>query len=810
MALRHPLAPVAGLFLLGVAGGWWLHPAAGVVVIGAAVAWSAWVVAEFLRVSRGAGALLGTAIVLCGAGVWVLNQESVERGNLVRFAPGDAEMPVTFRGTVLVADAGESDSHAAEMLVARADEVLTDRGWQPAAGDVVVASRSAAALEAGDRAEFVGWLSRVAGPMNPGAMDRRAMLGAERIFAQVRVPRETGVTRLSRDDTGTAGKLSQALAQGRDWLRGKLLQNIALGDAPAAYTLSALLLGVRDPVINSVSQAFFNAGAAHLLAISGSHVVLFTLLVWSVMRFVPLRPRGRDVIIALIVGAYILATPCGPPIMRAAIALVLVLWARLSGKPAQHVNTLAAAALLVVLLRPADMLMAGFQLSFAATLGLILLAPRVYEGLFGRWIERETLVVELSQSRWARRRLTAQKWLCGLLVANMLGASAVAPLVAFHFGQINLWAVVAGVVALPFVMLAITAGVLQLLATLISTALGAWIAPLTTLAGAVLIRAVNALAALPGASVAVRAPPVWVVVVVYAAVLAWALRQRVGLSRAMALNGCVAALALAAGWYAWTMPVAQLQFTVLDAGQASSVLIRTPTGAMWALNAGAERTGSAETLFRPALRVAGEARLGGLIVQALDVNHAAGAADLVDWARPGAVFVAAPAWARRQETLAGAGVEGAVRAERIPVQPLRAGQILELGGGARMEILWPPEAEAAAGSRTDLIVLCSFASSQVLIADPAALPALVRVVRGRPGLRADAIIFTGAPKGAADEPLRELIAPLEAKAIVWTGRSLRSESQRQDREWNTADGAVELEMDKSGVRLRQSGPLDHR
>ncbi len=449
--------------------------------------------------------------------------------------------------------------------------MLTDHGWMAAGGQVLIASHGAS-VHAGDQMEIYGWLSRPDAVKNPGAPDRRAMLAADRIFAVVRVPRSSGVVLLEAGDQG-----ENVLAPLRRAVVGKLLQHVVLEDVPAAYTLSALLLGQRDPNISDVSQNFSDAGVAHLLAISGSHVVFFAALIWAVLRFLPVRPRTRDVLTAIILAAYILATPMGPPIVRAGVALLMVLLARMLGRPAQHLNMLAAAAIVVVMVRPADIASAGFQLSFVATAGLIVFGPRLYHYLFDRWLEREKMVVELSQSIWARRRLRLIQTLLALVTANIIGAATAAPLVALHFGQVNLWSVAAGLIALPVVCAAMMVAALQLLAEMVWSGLAAAMVPVTTFVGRGVIWIVAHLAALPGAALAMRPPPGWVVMILYAGMMLWAMRRRLGFSRAMALNICVGTMAVMAGWYAWSLPPERMEITVLDAGngqQHSAALAR--------------------------------------------------------------------------------------------------------------------------------------------------------------------------------------------------------------------------------------------
>ncbi len=170
-----------------------------------------------------------------------------------------------------------------------------------------------------------------------------------------------------------------------------------------------LLLGHRDPAFDEVSWPFSDAGIAHLLAISGTHIVFFTGLVWALRRYVPLRPRWREILIAAIVLLYVLATPCGPPIIRAAAVLLMVVLARLLGRPRHYLNMLAGRGHHRRPLRPMDIVPTpAFNLPLSLPPHSSIFSTRIHAALFEHAPPgtREALAADLSQSRWAGRALS--------------------------------------------------------------------------------------------------------------------------------------------------------------------------------------------------------------------------------------------------------------------------------------------------------------------------------------------------------------------------------------------------------------------
>lgn len=807
---QNPLVGAAAAFLLGLICAPILPLRVELLLATAFACWLAW-----LRGERGRrhplipSLLLALSIASSGAALWHLNQRHLEASHVARFLPSHGDVPFTLRAAVLIPP--DADRARDPPFLVRASAILTAQGWRPASGDLLVRASSSLPLQRGQHLELYGWAARPPPPLNPGGIDHRARLAADRIFVQLRIPRPGGIRSLS--DTPARGP--DPLTTARTWLRAKLLEHTLDHDVPAAYALSALLLGHRDPAISDISQSFADAGIAHLLAISGSHIVFFAWIAWCLCMLLPLPPRIREVLIAAIVALYVLATPCGPPIVRAAVALAMVVISRLAGRPGQYLNMLAAAAIVVILLRPADIADAGFQLSFASTAGLILLARRLYDALFGPFLERRTLIAEFADTPWAHRKLFLTKAFCAALVANLIGATAAAPLVAIHFGQVNLWAVPAGLLALPVVSLTLTVAALQLLAEV--AGLGAWFAAPAIFCGKAMITLVQQLAALPGATLAVRPPPWWVVLVLYLTLALWIARRRLALSRACALNLSLAALILTAAWYTLSAPVGRLQLTVLSAGQASSALLRLPSGNVWALDAGARRGTLGTFNVRSALRVAGERRLAGTLLTALDASHSAAAAEFVERFDPARILLSQAAWDHRGHTLAGASLETALHGN--PITPLRAGQTVALDSATTLEILWPPPSALIPGAADPpdvtadvsdhlIFTLTSFGKT-LLIVDPRAQRPLAHILLARPGLRADVVLFTGPERGLADAPLRRLIAPLGAHTLLWNARGAWAPHSSSPGEWNAADGAFRLTFIPGGhIHIARAVPAD--
>lgn len=190
-----------------------------------------------------------------------------------------------------------------------------------------------------------------------------------------------------------------------------------------------MLLGSRNADISSaLSERLYAVGVGHLLAVSGLHVSVLTgalLLVWRRHAL-----KLRYAVIAAFLVFYCLLTGGAPSVVRASVMLLVCVPAGLSLRRRDPLSSLALACCIVVLLDPAAPASVGFQLSFLAVLGILLLSPvlQAHLALFGRTLS-------------------------GLLSASLSAALFTAPVMARAFAEISVFGLAANVLLLPLVPL---------------------------------------------------------------------------------------------------------------------------------------------------------------------------------------------------------------------------------------------------------------------------------------------------------------------------------------------------------------------
>jgi competence protein ComEC len=387
----------------------------------------------------------------------------------------------------------------------------------------------------------------------------------------------------------------------------------------SAALLAGLLLGDRTDVPRDIDAAFRRAGVYHVLAVSGFNVALLAGAVWALCGVLGLARRASAATAIVVVIAFALVVGPEPSVLRAVVMAVLVLVAILLEREASVVNSLALAALAILAVRPTDLHDPGFQLSFAATLGIVL-APLPRGAVLGA---------------------------LGVSVAAQL---TVLPITLAHFNQLSIVGVIANLGAVPLAAVATLVGLLAVALSFVSASAAA-VAFDAVWPVLLALRGVVALAAgVPGAVVHLPAPG-WTATTCYVGGLAllragWPARrgpapgERADAvepaapgNRKLLLPG-IALLVLAAVFAAWPLvrpPDGRLRLIVLDVGQGDAIVVELPDGRTLLVDTGSGgpmRLDAGEHVVAPFLWNRGVLRLAGVAVTHDDSDHAGGLASV--------------------------------------------------------------------------------------------------------------------------------------------------------------------------------------
>jgi competence protein ComEC len=208
--------------------------------------------------------------------------------------------------------------------------------------------------------------------------------------------------------------------------------------APEAALLRGMVLGQDEALGDDVRDDFKRSGLAHVLAVSGQNVMLLATLVLGAGALVGIGLRARLVLTLALIALYVPLTGAGPSIQRAGVMGAAGLVAALAGRPTHRWYAVGLAAAVTLVLNPRASGEPGWQLSFAAVVALLALAPPLRE--------------------WLKRSLPGPVAdVAAMTVAATVGT---APLMALHFGQVSIAALPANLLAAPAIALVMWLGML--------------------------------------------------------------------------------------------------------------------------------------------------------------------------------------------------------------------------------------------------------------------------------------------------------------------------------------------------------------
>jgi competence protein ComEC len=226
----------------------------------------------------------------------------------------------------------------------------------------------------GDRITFSELPTKVPGPKNPGEFDYAAYLANKSIYHQLFL--RTGRYEIKADE---GGNFFQAFAYR---IRNGFLELFReTGMEGREYAVAAaLLIGYDDLLDPDQRKEFAGSGAMHILCVSGLHVGIIFLLADKLFFFLRKRKRAlwlRPVLILLVIWFYALITGLAPSVMRASLMFSLVTIGGAMNRKSHIINSVSASAFLLLLYNPSIIFELGFQLSYAAVLGIVTLQPHI-------------------------------------------------------------------------------------------------------------------------------------------------------------------------------------------------------------------------------------------------------------------------------------------------------------------------------------------------------------------------------------------------------------------------------------------------
>ena len=309
------------------------------------------------------------------------------------------------------------------------ERILVNGKWLHTKSDAFIYFRkdsTANELGIGSQIVVTKKLQGIANNGNPGEFDYAAYCHRNGIYFQSFLNKNEYAVLPENNATFWETSLNNT----RQWIIRQIDKNVP--DAEARSVAKALLIGYRGDLDKDVLQAFANAGVIHIIAISGMHLILIGgIFIWLLSPLKRLK-HGRFMhtcIVLMIVWAFTFIAGAVPSITRAAVMFTVLLSANLINRKYTIYNALAFSAFLLLVINPYNLWDAGFVLSYAAVLSIVLFYTIIYKRIYFQ--------NKILQGLWN-------------LVAMSLSAQIITlPFVLFFFHRFPVLFLLANIVAVP-------------------------------------------------------------------------------------------------------------------------------------------------------------------------------------------------------------------------------------------------------------------------------------------------------------------------------------------------------------------------
>lgn len=606
----------------------------------------------------------------------------------------------------------------------------------------------------GDRVSFSASIAPVAQPRNPGEFDLAGYLARKGIFAQL----SAGYASDNKVLAHGMGNLLEAWGRNA---RAFLQRRLALGiedDPEKAGLIQTITLGVKQETSVATRELFQHVGALHLFVVNGLHVALLAGILAFLLKPAGVHRRGFAFIIIPILFAYALLTGLNPGSVRAAIMGAVMFGAAFVERRPFSFNTLAAAALILLLWDTNELFEQGFQFSFGVVGAIILLANMLQRPILPLGMPDPFL----PRTLWRRgQRFQEFCWrrFSGLAAVSVAASIGSFPFSAGYFNLITPSGFVANILLVPIAVC--------ILAEAIFSVFSFWFGSIAILfnnanwlAASVMLGIVHFFAFLPGGHFFVSTS---------------------------------------------SAPRPECRLTVLDLGPGQAVVIENQ-GTVWLIDCGS--TTGYYRIVRPFLESRGVNRLDGFIVTHGAAPSMGAAQDVIDDFAPREIVESTLTDRSSTRRVFQAALEKA----GLPKTLVEAGDQLQLGPTAMCTILYPPAGlDARTAADKSLVLRVQYGASRVLLMSDSAFTGEHWLLDNNQDMRAAAIVIDGESNDLAGTD--EFISAVHTVAAV-RGEPGYAGSTTRERRWaggifklgvtpflQSAAGGVIIDLSQSDITV---------
>jgi competence protein ComEC len=586
-----------------------------------------------------------------------------------------------------------------------------------------------------------------------------------------------------------------------------LLGDLAIEESGRGL-LEALLLGYRRNIDSDTYRAFSKTGLLHFISLSGMHLGILVSSIWWLCKTAGLMKRGRAAVCIFAIALFLLIVPPRAPTVRAAIICWVFCASFFFRRRPNPLNTLSLAAIILLLIRPTQLFEAGWQLSFASVLGILLFSDRVHCYLKDR----------IARLPWDKESPTAKRllgitakptsYLLGLLSVGFAAWLGGAGILLYHFYTINPLTCVWTVLIFPLVFGILSIGFLKIVISLVlptaATVLGVVVTGLADL----MIWIVRLLARFDISQLLIGHVPLTLIVLYYCFIIfaTFANLRRPLIKRVVCATLVlpVVILLITTKWQRTHGD--NLVMTVLDVSHGQAVMAQMPGKTNMLFDSGSlHKSDVGRRIVIPFLEYTGIDKIDAIIISHNDIDHTNGIPEIAEHCDVAAVYANDEFFSKSDQWGTAKFLKERLLERGLEVKRLDKNLAV---GGANVKVLWPNHRTARNERLTDndrsLVCMIEFAGRKILLCSDIEKFAQAELVRLFPHLKADIVV---APHHGSAKTLEPAFLKNLGPEVLVCSCGRADYRKRRIADWGkmrgcfytARDGAISVAIDGDGM-----------
>ncbi len=419
------------------------------------------------------------------------------------------------------------------------------------------------------RMYFTGNIEKPKSAVNPGGFNYKRYLAGLGVSGTVYLRNGSDICLTGNEGGGWLHKLGFSI-------KNYVLKIVEFClDKNQAGLLAGMIIGYKDGLDENAYNAFSKAGLTHIMVASGMNVAFIILPLTYISKKMRIGSAATSILIIAVLILFVFVAGFSASVVRAVIMGIIIMVGKLVMRETDIFTSISAAAMILLFVNPYTLFDIGFQLSFSATISLVLFYQKIKERIDNKYLPNI---------------------ISDTLAATIAAQIGVVPITLYYFNNLSTISVLSNLLVVPVVQMITIIGFAMVFAGIVNINLAVLIGYINNTFLSFVLFITENTAKLPYASLKLPTPPLWLIVLYYIAVLyifKWKDRIKNKQSIKYVKYICLAVTILLI--VIKNIIPKPLEITYLDVGQGDSTFIRTTHGTKVFIDGGGKAAGSKST-----------------------------------------------------------------------------------------------------------------------------------------------------------------------------------------------------------------------